>query len=131
MRRLWVRRTIEVPAAAAWRVLTDVAAWPCWGPSVRAASITRPELGLGATGRVETVVGPSLPFEITDFEPGRRWAWRVAGLAATDHVVTAIGDERCEVAFGVPWFAAPYLAVCRVALTRIDALARAETVIER
>ena len=131
MRQLWVRRTVTAPAPAVWRVLTDVMAWPSWGPSIRSASIDRLELALGATGRVETVVGAPLPFEITEFDPGRQWAWRVAGLPATDHVVTDLGDGTSEIAFGVPWFAAPYLAVCRVALARIDDLAQAAQAVER
>ena len=131
MRQLWVRRTVSAPAPAAWRVLTDVMAWPSWGPSIRSASIDRVELALGTTGRVETVGGAHLPFEITEFDPGRQWAWRVAGLPATDHVVTDLGEGSCEVAFGVPWFAAPYLAVCRVALARIDDLAQAVAGVDR
>lgn len=123
MKKLWTRRVIEAPALETWRILTDPAIWPTWGPSVRSATIDGPELGLGVAGTIDTFAGVRLPFEITAFEPGRRWEWRVAGVPATDHVIAALGDHSCEVAFGVPVVAAPYVAVCRVALRRIGMLA--------
>jgi len=122
MRMLWTSRVIGAPALDAWPILTDPVTWPTWGPSVRSATIDGPELELGTTGSVVTFAGVRLPFEITAFEPGRRWKWRVAGLPATDHVITDLGNHSCEVAFGVPVVAAPYLAVCRVALRRIGML---------
>lgn len=63
-----------------------------------------------------------MPFEITVFEPGRRWDWTVAGVPATGHRVRATSGG-CRVLFDVPWWAAPYLTVCAVALDRIDRLA--------
>lgn len=123
MRKVWARRTIEAPTPEVWQLLIDTSTWPVWGPSVRGATVNQPELALGATGTVDTIAGVRLPFEITAFDAGCRWEWRVAGLAATDHVVRALDERRCEVAFGVPVIAAPYLAVCRVALQRIETLA--------
>ena len=67
--------------------------------------------------------GIRLPFEVTRFEPGRRWAWSIAGVAATDHVVEPLDGGRCVVSFGTPWPAAAYLAVCRWALARLDRIA--------
>ena len=81
------------------------------------------DFDVGATGSVTTPFGVSIPFEITAFEPGRRWAWKVLGLPATDHTVTQIGPDRCEVGFGVPLLARPYLVVCDRALDRLDRMA--------
>jgi uncharacterized protein YndB with AHSA1/START domain len=125
---LWTRRDVETPAATVWGVLTDPDQWPVWGPTVRRVELHGDRLELGATGTVTTIVGVDLGFEVTAFEPGTRWAWKVAGLAATDHRVESLGVARCRVGFGVPWLMAPYLAVCRLALERIDALARQSTV---
>ena len=77
----------------------------------------------GAQGTVWTAVGLPLRFSITEFEPGRRWAWTVAGVAATGHEVTAAATG-CRVRFDAPWWAVAYLPVCAVALGRIEALAR-------
>jgi hypothetical protein len=123
MRMLWVSGDIDAPAGEVWGILVDPAAWALWGPSVRAAVVDGGVLRRGATGSVRTVLGITLPFEVTAFEPGRRWAWRVAGVAATDHRVEALGPDRCRVGFGVPWVAAPYLLVCRAAIIRIRRIA--------
>jgi hypothetical protein len=63
----------------------------------------------------------SLPFTITDFEPGRRWAWSVGGVPATGHAVVPDG-AGCRVRFEVPWWAAAYVTVCAIALARIEKL---------
>ncbi len=123
MKRLWVSREIDAPVTALWALLVDTERWPCWGPSVRAAGIEGGQLVLGATGTVTTIVGVSLPFEITEYDPCVGWAWKVAGLPATDHRLTPLGADRCRVGFGVPWPVAPYLIVCRTALKRLERLA--------
>ncbi len=78
---------------------------------------------LGTAGVVVTTIGVRLPFEITDFDEGHRWRWVVAGITATDHRVEPLGPARCRAGFGVPWPGSPYLAVCLVALRRIEVLA--------
>lgn len=120
MRTRWRTREIVAPAAAAWDLLTLVEHWPEWGPSVADVDHDGERIGPGSTGRVMPVVGPSLPFEVTHFEDGRSWSWKVAGVPATGHLVEAIGTDRCRVGFSVPLVAAPYLVVCEVALRRIE-----------
>jgi uncharacterized protein YndB with AHSA1/START domain len=128
MEKLWVRRDIDAPQAVVWELLTDPKYWPEWGPSVRRAEVDDDRLRKGAKGKVTTVAGLDVPFEITEFDEGVRWSWKVAGVSATDHTVEPLGPARCRVAFGVPWPAAPYLAVCRLALERIESMAEAITV---
>lgn len=71
---------------------------------------------------MRTAAGVSLPFAVTRFDDGRRWAWRVAGVTATDHRVEP-SPGGSTVTFGVPWWAPGYLAVCAIALRRIERLA--------
>ena len=123
MRQRWVFAEIDAPAATVWDVLVDLEAWPGWGPSVRRASVEGGALMAGAHGRVVTALGVSVPFEVTAFEPGVRWAWKVGGINATDHRVEPLGPDRCRLGFGVGWPAAPYLVVCRIALNRIEEIA--------
>lgn len=123
MRQVWTSKEIEAPAEVVWHVLVDLDAWPEWGPSVRSATVDGGALAPGARGTVRTALGASLPFEITSFDPGRRWAWTVGGVAATDHRVDPLGADRCRLGFGVAWPLAAYLAVCRVAIDRIERLA--------
>lgn len=116
----WIQREIAVPTAGAWELLADVERWAEWGPSVTAAELDGDRLAAGATGQIRTVVGVWLPFEITSFEDGAQWGWRVAGIPATDHRVRPVTDDRCVVGFGVPPLAAAYALVCRRALATID-----------
>lgn len=127
---MWMTRTIEAPAAAAWELLVDVRRWPEWGPSLRSATLDGGEsrIDLGSTGRLRPLVGPSLGFRIDALGgdlggPGggvRSWSWRVAGVSATGHRVEDLGDGRCRVGFRVPLLAAPYALVCAEALRRIE-----------
>jgi uncharacterized protein YndB with AHSA1/START domain len=119
-----VSREIASPPEVVWRLLTHVDEWPRWGPTVAGGEVPGGVIGPGARGTVRTVLGVSLPFEVTDFVPGRSWAWSVAGVPATEHrVVPTAGG--CRVAFDVPWWAAGYVVVCALALRRIERLATA------
>ncbi len=122
MNRVHISRTIDAPAADAWTVLVDLDRWPDWGPSVRKATLGGAPMQLGSRGTVTTSTGVVLPFEVTDFEPGQFWSWKVAGVPATDHTVEPIGTDRCRVTFGVPMIAFAYLIVCRIGLARIAAI---------
>ncbi len=121
---LRVQRQVDAPAPVVWNLLVDLTAWPSWGPSVRRAVLHdgATTVSLGAQGTVWTAAGVPLSFTITDYVPGRRWGWTVAGVPATGHEVRPT-DEGCLASFDVPWWAAAYLPVCAVALARIDSLA--------
>jgi hypothetical protein len=120
---LEVTDTVRASAADAWRLLTDTQAWPRWGPSVRAVEAPARFIAPGMRGRVQTAPGLWLPFEITDWQADRHWAWKVAGIPATGHTVTPTGPEACRVTFTIPAWAPFYLPVCRAALRKLNALA--------
>ena len=132
MKGLSVSRTIPADPERLWDLLISVDAWPDWGPTVSGAELVTPTLApgrieLGSRGWVRTSLGPSLPFEVTRFEsallePERRWSWTVAGIPATEHTVRAV-EGGTVVSFGVPLWAPGYLAVCSLALRRLDRLA--------
>jgi uncharacterized protein YndB with AHSA1/START domain len=128
--RFSVSRRIAAPADTVWRLLTDTASWPQWGPSITHAELDPQAvpavLGAGSRGRVRTVAGLALPFTVTAFDAGRSWSWSVAGVAATGHRVTPGGSNGCLATFTVPWWAPLYLPVCAVALRRIERLALRE-----
>src|SRR6185295_14081424 len=85
---LTVERDMAAPPALVWDVLTDLDAWPRWGPTVQRAELAEADqLGRGERGKVWTPLGVALPFTITEYEPGRHWAWQVAGIPATRHGV--------------------------------------------
>jgi len=114
---------IHAPASVVWALLTDTRAWPQWGPSVRAVDAPTRFITSGMRGRIQPAPGLWLPYEITDWEEGRAWAWRVGGIPATGHHVTPVAKSSCRVAFTIPTWAPFYVHVCRLALRRLDALA--------
>ncbi len=117
---------INVAASAAWRLLTDTTRWPEWGPSVSRVECSERYIGLGSTGRVQTVLGFWLPFLITEFNAGRHWCWKVAGIPATGHRVESLGPDRCKVVFEVPLIATPYLLICHQAAKQIKRILEKE-----
>ncbi|BBZ63270.1 hypothetical protein MMON_45710 [Mycolicibacterium monacense] len=117
---LTVDRVVNASPAEVWSVLIDLDAWPKWGPTVAGAELLDgTELGLGERGKVYTPVGIPLPFTITEFEPGRRWSWQVAGIPATAHGVEPT-EAGTRLYMGAPVWAGAYLPVLAVALQRID-----------
>lgn len=126
---LHTSRTIAARPDVLFRLLRDTATWPDWGPSIRGVRGVEGLVEQGTRGHVLPVVGPALPFEVTelvdDGHHGGHWSWRVAGIPATTHEVRRhrARARASVVTFGVPTAAAPYLAVCAVALRRIERLA--------
>lgn len=120
---MWtVSRDIPAPADTVWRILTDLDAWPRWGPTVSGATLDGAGFVRGAAGRVWTPVGIPLPFTISELEPGRSWGWRVAGVPATRHGVEPDGPG-CRAWMSAPLWAPAYLPVLALALRRIEQLA--------
>src|SRR6478609_11763531 len=88
---------VAAPADRVWHELVELSCWPRWGPTVRSARLDdgTGRLYAGASGSVQTAVGVSLPFEVDGWcgdGPRRSWSWRVGGVHATDHSVTATGS---------------------------------------
>lgn len=119
-----VSRFVPADASVVWDLFVDTTRWAEWGPSVTAVDLPERRIRAGSSGRVRGPGGIWVPFEVTEFDEGRRWAWRVVGVPATTHSVEP-APGGCTAAFGVPEVAAPYALVCRAALRRIEALATA------
>lgn len=122
-RRLRSHVEIDAPIDVVWPLIAEFRFWPQWGPTVRRVDAKADEIAPGVTGRVQTAIGIWLPFEITDVDPMRSWDWKVAGVKATGHEVSAASPNRTLVEFTVPALFAPYVVVLRAGLRRIKALA--------
>lgn len=130
MRRLMTHRvgaSVDIAANAddVWPFLAEFRHWPAWGPTVRAVESSAERVASGVTGRVQTIAGIWLPFEITRCEPPHLWDWRVGGIPATGHCIEALGPGRCRVMFSAPLLAAPYVIVLRRGLRRLAAMTEA------
>jgi hypothetical protein len=110
---------VNAAADEVWQILVDTSRWVEWGPSIRAVECSERFVTASSSGRVRTVLGFSVPFAVTRFEPGRTWSWRVFSIPATTHTVEQLGANCSRLLFGVPLIAFPYLLVCLVATKRI------------
>lgn len=119
-RRLCIARDIAVSPDRVWDVITDTTQWGRWGPSVFQVKCQQRRIQGGTHGRIKTLFGFWLPFEITSYEEGRYWSWRVGGVKATGHWVKEIGENKCRLFFDMPLWSAFYGVVCYYALRRIE-----------
>ena len=113
---------MNAPVERVWDLITDTQAWPLWGPSISNVKCEDRYIRLGSRGVIQTALGFRVPFVVTEFEPLRFWAWEVAGIRATGHLVEPLGPDRCRLIFTVPIWAAPYVTVCLLGLIRIQRL---------
>lgn len=106
---------IAAPREVVWNLISRLEHWPSWGVTVTAVEPRVGQVQTGAKGRVRTVAGVWLPFEITEVVEGESWGWKVAGISATDHRVEPTA-EGCRVTFAAPAWAPFYLPVLTRAL---------------
>ena len=115
-------RVIAARPEAVRALLVDLDAWPRWGPTIARATVSDSGgSALGSSGTVWTVVGVALPFTVTEFEPGRRWAW--TGRWCPGHTPRGSpGTERLNGEFRCAVMGAGVSCGCAVALRRIDGM---------
>ncbi len=81
MRRFFnISRHIEAPAQQVWEVLSDIARWPEWTPTVD--SVERLDDGPLQVGSRVKVRQPKLPqalWEVTEVVDGRSFTWEAKG----------------------------------------------------
>ncbi len=126
MRTIAISREIQSPASVVWRLISEFAQWPRWGPTVRTVTSESDAVADGVTGTVVTPLGLAVPFEITEVQPGVSWKWRVGGVHATGHRVEPTGDDSCRLELSVPWMFAPYAIVLYLGVRRVECLAESQ-----
>ena len=105
-----------------WDLITDTTQWPRWGPTVKRVQSPERFIRKDSSGRVLTVFGIWLPFDIDEYEYTCFWSWKVAAIKATGHRIQAIETGGCHLWFEVPIIATPYALICQMALARIENL---------
>jgi len=112
---------IATPPDVAWDLISRFEHWLSWGVTITAVDPSSGRVRTGLTGRVKTIAGPWLPFEITEVVERESWTWAVAGVRATGHRVERT-EEGCRVTFTAPVWAPFYLPVLARSLRRLEAL---------
>jgi hypothetical protein len=74
MKRYRVSRTIQAPADAIWKLLTDAGGYPGWNPAV---DRIEGRIAHGETIKVFVPVNPgrTFPVKVTEFTPPKRMTW--------------------------------------------------------
>jgi uncharacterized membrane protein len=99
--RFEVSEEIAAPQEQVWRVLSEVADWPRWCPTM--TSVRRLDPGPLAFASAARVRQPRLPaalWRVTEFEPGSRFEWSAKALGMTtrgDHRVERLTERRSRV----------------------------------
>lgn len=131
MKRLSVGADVDAPVEAVWEQIARFEHWTEWGTTIRAVEADAGAVAPGVTGRVQTIIGVWLPFEITEVVDGNSWTWCVAGRPATGHHVVPLGPARSRVEFTVAWPLAPYAFPMWLAARRIRRLTARESSVAR
>ena len=114
-----ISRIVAAAPERVWNLLTDTSTWEDWGPTVLAVRSSGRFIKKMSRGRIKTALHFWVPFEVTDLDPGKYWSWRISGINATGHRIERLDERSCRLVFQVPFWAAPYLVVCKIALDRI------------
>ena len=61
-----------------------------------------------------------LPFTVSEFRDLDFWSWRIGSYSATGHTLIRTTNTSSTLCFDMPWWAAAYLALCWLALIRIE-----------
>lgn len=120
--KITVSKDYNGSAEQVWKIITDTHLWPEWGPSVTTVQCDRRYINVGSKGRIRTAVGFWLPFYISRYKDMRCWVWQVGGIEATGHHIYELTEDRTRLTFSMPWWSAPYLLICMLALQRIKKL---------
>ena len=83
---------IAAPPERIWAIMSDVARWPEWTPTVTSIEMLDGEpLRIGARARIRQPRLPAAVWTVTVVEPGRRFAWRSVAPG-----LTSVADHRIE-----------------------------------
>ena len=93
--------SIAAPREAVWRVLSDVATWPKWLPTVASVeSLDGNPLVLGHRYRIRQPQLQPVTWTVTELDPAHRFSWqaRTPGLRMlADHIVEAGSSGTSDV----------------------------------
>ena len=90
-----IERTIDISASPdrIWDVMSDVARWPDWTPTVTSVELLDPgPLRVGMRARIRQPRLPVAVWTVTAVDPGRGFTWK-----SVNPGVTAVADHLIDV----------------------------------
>ena len=105
MRRTFhASRHLAAPPATVWAVLSDVAAWPEWTPTVDSVErLDAGPFGAGSRARVRQPKLAAAVWEVTEWVDGERFTWvsHTPGVTTTGRHEVAAQDGGCRVVLSI------------------------------
>lgn len=95
--------TVEIGASAEriWPVMSDVEKWHEWTASIQGVErLESGPFGVGSQARVRQPKFPALVWRVTEYEPGRGFAWETRSWGAVtvgEHWITELAENRSKV----------------------------------
>lgn len=99
-------RSISVNAepARVWQVMSDVAKWPEWTPSIESVEGTTASMAVGSEAQVKAKGTPKATWRVTEWNPGRNFTWVTSVRGAKtvgEHVIEPAGDTSSRVLLAI------------------------------
>lgn len=90
--------TIHIDASPelVWAVTEDVERWPEWTPTVTSVKlVSNPPIGPGSIARLKQPMQQEAEWIVTDFVPGRRFAWQTTRKGMQMTGIHEISPDGC------------------------------------
>jgi ribosome-associated toxin RatA of RatAB toxin-antitoxin module len=95
---------IAAPPARIWAVMSDVARWPEWTPSMESVAEVSSPLSLGGTAKVKAKGVTETRWTVTEWIPDQGFVWetKVRGARTVGgHTIAPLADGRCRVTLSI------------------------------
>lgn len=101
----WERSiAINADSARVWQVMSDVAKWPEWTPSIELVEGAPANMTVGSEAQVKAKGTPKATWRVTEWNPGRNFTWVTSVRGAKtigEHVIEPAGDASSRVVLAI------------------------------
>lgn len=101
----WERSiSINAEPARVWQVMSDVAKWPEWTPSIESVDGATSDMAVGSEAHVKAKGTPKATWRVTEWNPGRNFTWVTSVRGAKtvgEHVIEPAGDTSSRVLLAI------------------------------
>jgi uncharacterized membrane protein len=95
---------IQAPAEKVWSVMSDVAHWPEWTPSIESVEEVSADFGAGSSAAVKAQGVAKTTWRVTEWNPGHNFTWVTSVRGAKtvgEHVIEGAPGGPTTVRLGI------------------------------